>query len=54
MRTYLIFPLVTHRLISIQMTNFVLPFAVMHACTDAYLKTVREVYRCGDGVRVYG
>lgn len=40
-----IFPMVLHRLISIHMTNCVLPFAVAHTVTAAYLSTLREVYR---------
>lgn len=45
MRTYLIFPKILPRLITIHMANLALPFAVFHTCTDAYLKTVREVLR---------
>lgn len=43
MRPYLIFPMILPRPITIHMTNLVLPFAIVHACTDAYLKTLREV-----------
>ena len=43
MRPYLIFPMILPRLISIHMTNLVLPFAVLHTCTAAYNKTLREV-----------
>lgn len=45
MRPYLIFPMILPRLISIHMTNLVLPFAVLHTVTSAYLSTLREVYR---------
>jgi len=45
MKPYLMFPLITHRLISIHMTNIVLPFAVAHVVTSAYLTTLREVLR---------
>ena len=45
MKPYLLFPLITHRLISIHMTNVVLPFAVVHTLTSTYLTTLREVLR---------
>lgn len=45
MRPYLIFPMILPRLISIQMTNLVLPFAIFQTVTSAYLSTLREVMR---------
>lgn len=45
MRPHLMFPLITHRLISIHMTNLVLPFAIFQTVTSAYLTTLREVLR---------
>lgn len=45
MHPRLIFPLITHRLISIHMTNLVLPFAIFQTVTSAYLTTLREVLR---------
>ena len=41
----ILFPKIMPRLISIQMTNLALPFAVWAAATDAYLKTIKEVIR---------
>lgn len=45
MRPYLMFPLITHRLITIHMTSLVLPFAIAQTVTSAYLTTLKEVMR---------
>lgn len=42
---HILYPKIMPRLISIHMTNLVLPFAVFQTVTSAYLTTLREVYR---------
>lgn len=42
---HLIFPKILPRLITIQMTNLTLPFAIAQVVTSAYLSTLREVLR---------
>lgn len=39
----LMFPMILGHLIRVHMTNMVLPFAVMHTVTSAYLTTLKDV-----------